>query len=379
MASTMSSELLEEWLIDAVDFYLPRGFFRQVKGTPQDLVARLLPHLEAQEEDQELTEEELDSPEFDLFFLSFDPMRTLYESMDFGAALGPGLDAYVDTVKALARISRGAFNPDQITESWDGPKGPIRISFTVEAKEKTLKVDTWGGMFDFRILLQLNLLIWDTPYRYEMAPMDDILFVTVLTAAEKTELERLRNLAFMVLDLPRNFLPLAGLTPELVFPEDPETPIFYAGTLNENLDRCVGRLRFIIRGGQVEGHHLYEGDAHQEDLAFTGALSRDGKMEGTLRGHITVAGEPRAYEGEWKGRMVRGNRVATGVWQGWFLVDQGPHGDRPDGKQIYKGQWGLLEEESLHLGDPYIARTRAWLEMVWASHNPDDYPWLLPT
>lgn len=377
----MSSELLENWLIDAVDFYQPRGFFRQVKGTFDDLIDKLLPHFEAQEDDEELTEEELLSPEFDLFFLSFDPMRTLYESMDFGAALGPGLEAYVETVKALARISRGAFAPSEISESWDTPKGPIRISFLLNGKKRSLKVDLWDGMFDFRILLQLNHLIWDTPYRFEMAPMDDILFVTVLTATEKTELERLRNLAFMVLDLQRNFLPLAELTPPLPLPEDPELPLFYAGTLNENLDRCVGRLRWILRGGEVEGEHRYEGDAHQENFTFRGSLDpQTGRLQGQLQGYITLDGYPEPYEGEWSGQMAPGNRVITGTYQGWFVKDKPDGGERPSQtQQVTKGQWGVLEEDSLHLGDPFISRVRAWLELVWSSRNIEDYPWLLPT
>lgn len=374
----MASEALEEWLVDAVEFYYARGFFRHVKGDVDDLIDKLLPHMEAQEEQGDLTPAELDSPELDFFLLSFDPMRTLYESMDFGAALGPGLNAYVETVKALARISRGAFSPSAITESWDTPKGPIRIHFTLLGQPRTLKVDLWGGMFDFRILLQLNLLLWDTPYRFEMAPMDDILFVTVLTASEKTELERLRNLAFMVLDLPRNFLPLAGLTPPLALPDDPELPVFFVGTLNENLDRCVGRLRFILRGNQWEGHHLYCGDAHQENFALLGTLDRaTGKIQGTLQGEITVAGEARPYEGEWSGQLASGHRVATGTYRGWFVEDRA--GVETQGGKVTHGQWGVLEEDSLHLGDPYIARARAWLEMVWASRNTEDYPWLYPT
>ncbi len=369
----VTTDVIEDWLCEAVEFYLPLGFFQQVKGTPEDLVEKLLPHIEAQEEDQELTEDDLESPEFDLFFLSFDPMRTLYESMNFGAGLGPGLDAYVNTIKALARISRGSFAPTEITESWDSPKGPIRLRFRVGGQKRELKVDTWDGMFDFRVLLQLNQLIWDTPYRFEMAPMDDILFVTVLTAREKTKLERLRNLAFMVLDLPRNFLPLANLSPALTWPEDPEEATFYCGTLNENLDRCVGRLRFILRGDQVEGYHRYDGDAYQEDFTFTGTVDRtSGELEGTIKGTISVGEEVRPYQGSWKGKVAPGNRVLTGTWQGRYVHQE-------DGEREYTGQWGLLEEDSLRAGDPYIARTREWLELVWESRNTEDYPWLLPT
>lgn len=374
----MATDIVEDWLFDAIEFYRPRGFFHALKDTDDELVDRLLPYIEEQQTDAELTLQELESPEFDLFLLSFDPMRTLYESLDFGSSLGPGLGAYVEVLKALARISRGSFLPTDLHEHWDGPDGPIFLRFQWAGKEHQLKVDTWGGVFDFRLLLQLNSLIWDTPYRYEMAPMDDILFVTVLTAQEKTDLERLRGLSFMVLDLPRSFLPLGALSPPLLLSEDPEIAAFYCGTLNENLDRCVGRLRFVLRGTTIEGHHRFEGDAHQEDLDFEGELDHvTGLMKGMLQGVITVGGEPRPYEGEWEARLAPGHRVITGTWRGWFVLDAGLEGVKQE-RVVYRGQLGLLEEDSLTFGDPYVGRAHAWLELVWACHNPDDYPWLYP-
>lgn len=376
----MSIEHLEDWLLEAIEFYRPREFFRQVPGDSEDLLERLLPHFEEQEEEQELTEDELLRPEMDLFFLSFDPLRTLYESMDFGAALGPGLEAYVHTLQALARISRGAFAPTRIRESWDSPQGPIRLDFEQAGKAHQFRVDLWDGMFDFRLLLQLNLLLWSTPYRYEMAPMDEILFVTVLTAQEKVELERHRGLSFMVLDLPRQLLPLAPLSPPLEPAMPSESPVFYVGTLNENLDRCVGRLRFIqTEGTEWEGFHRYDGETHQEELTLKGSLDpSSGRLQGQIQGQITVAGEPRPYEGEWSGQLAPGGRVATGVWKGWFLVDAALSASPTPDTKVYQGQWGVLEEESLRLGEPHLVRTRQWLEMVWASRSTEDYPWLLP-
>lgn len=220
-------ERLEHWLTKAVAFYQPRGFFRQYPGDIDDVVDKLFPFLEAQNEHDEFSALDLESPEFDLFFLSLDNQRTLYDSMDFGSALVPGGKAYVATVEALARISRGVFAPSNVSERWETTDGPIVISFQLEGKERSLKVDTWDGMFDFRILLQINLLLKNTPHRFEMAPLDDILFITVLTAEEKMDLERHRNLAFMVLDLSRKFFPMHTLTAPLQLPTDPEAPTFY--------------------------------------------------------------------------------------------------------------------------------------------------------
>ena len=211
--------------------------------------------------------------------------------MDFGDFLAPGNDAYVSSLEALANITRGIFKPENIKETWDGPDGPIRITFDFEGQNRELKVETWDGAFDFKILLQLNGLLAKTEYRFEMAPMDNILFVTVLKAEEKSALERERDLSFMVLNLPRMFHPLHRLTGPIPFPEDPDEPIFYVGTLNEDLDRCVGRLRFILRGEKIEGHHQYLGETHREDFTFEGTLDKttsraQGKLHGLSLIHI---------------------------------------------------------------------------------------------
>lgn len=373
--------VIERWLREAITFYRPRGFFCQLQGDTNVVVSKLMPYLTTQYSGDAITMEDLESPEFDLFLLSCDPFRSLYDGMEFGDFLAPGNDAYVATVNALAKVSRGTFIPKDVKEEWETEEGPIKISFEFEGRPRTLKVDLWDGMFDFRLLLQLNQLLWKTEFRFEMAPMDDILFVTVLKAEEKTDMERERGVSFMVLDLPRSFHPVHRFAPPLELPEDPEEPTFYIGTLNENLDRCIGRLRFILRGTEAEGHHLFQGEAHQEDFNFVGTLDKETKkFTGTLSGHITVGNEMRAYEGKWRGTLAKGNRVATGSWQGWFAKDRPLGEERPeDPSLVYKGQWGLLEEDFSQTDDPYIERVRAWLENVWQSKNIDDYPWLLPS
>ncbi len=371
---------LKEWLTEAVVFYRARGFFSTIQGDTSEVVEKLLPYLTAQNQVEELDLEELQTPEFDLFLLSCDPLRALYDSIEFGDALQEGNDAYVATLNALAKISRGAFLPKDVEELWDSPEGPIQLGFEFQERECALTADLWDGVFDFRILLQLNQLLRETAYRFEMAPLDDILFVTVLRAEEKTDLERERDLSFMVLDLPRTFHPIHRFTPPLALPEDPDTPTFYAGTLNEHLDRCVGRLRWILRGEEVEGHHSYRGLAHQEDFTFRGGYDRsENRLEGDIEGAITVDGESRAYEGVWRASFSPGDRILTGTWVGWFVSDRAESGERPtDSKLLYRGELGLIEEELLGCSELYVRRVRRWLEAVWECQSADDYPWLLP-
>lgn len=370
--------VIEEWLEDALDFYQPLGFFSHLKGE-QRAVIRALNKSLVEISTEPITEDDLMTPEFDLFFLSLDPTRSLYSVMDFGDYLAEGNEAYVSSLEALAAISRGVFKPENITESWDTPDGPIRLHFDYADKPREIKVETWGGAFDFKILLQLNHLLAGTEYRFEMAPLDEILFVTFLKAEEKSSLERDRDLAFMVLSLPRIFEPLVKLAPPLRFPDDPDEPVFYVGTLNEHMDRCVGRLRFILRDSTLEGHHQYLGESHREDFTFSGTLNKETlKVSGKLVGHITVGMEMIAYEGVWTGHWCKGNRVATGSWEGWFVRDREEGQSKPsDDSKIYRGQWGLLEEDFSRAQHHYIKRIRAWLETVWESRTTTDYPWML--
>jgi hypothetical protein len=372
------SYTIESWLKEALEYYRPLGFFAHYRGEDRAIVQALHKSLLETSSDT-ITTEDLETPEFDLFFLSLDPFRSLYAVMDFGDFLAPGNEAYVSSLDALANISRGVFKPENVNESWDTPEGPIRLHFDFEGQRRELKMETWGGAFDFRILLQLNSLLAKTEYRFEMAPMDDILYVTVLKAEEKSSLERDRDLAFMVLNLPRTFHPLHRLARPLEFPEDPDAAVFYIGTLNENLDRCVGRLRFILRGEKIEGHHQYLGESHREDFTFGGRLDKStSRASGRLTGHITVGHEMIAYEGNWNGEWCQGNRVATGRWEGWFVRDRPEDKNKPqDASKIYRGQWGLLEEDFSRSQHHYIQRIRAWLETVWQSRSSADYPWLM--
>lgn len=369
---------LDSWIQEALRFYRPLGFFAHFQGEPA-AIARALQKSLLESSSEPITDEDLETPEFDLFFLSLDPLRTLYSVMDFGDYLAPGNDAYVSSLEALAKISRGALSPQNIRESWDTPEGPIRLHFDLDGVARELKMETWGGAFDFRILLQLNSLLEKTEYRFEMAPMDDILFVTVLKAEEKSSLECDRDLAFMVLHLPRTFHPLHRLARPLELPEDNESPVFYVGTLNENLDRCVGRLRFVLRGETLEGHHQYLGRSHREDLVFEGTLDRKtAKAQGRMHGEITIGDDIIPYEGEWSGDWCTGNRVATGRWEGWFRRDRPSDKTKPEDKsKLYLGQWAVLEEDFSRSNHHYIQRVRRWLQSVWASRSAEDYPWLL--
>lgn len=347
-----------------------------MSGTDSEVADRLTPLFVP--DGAETEDVDLAVPEFDLTLLSCDPRRALYDLLFFGDALQPKNKVYIGVVQHLAKVSRGAFKPQNIEEVWHSQEGPIELSFDLAERRHTIKVNVWGQIFDFRILLQLNRLMWDTPYRFEMVPLDDMLFVTVLKPEEKSDMERLRGLSFMVLDLPRTFHPVHRFT-------DPHPPISesshlqFVGTINEVMDRCVGRLDLDVRGLEIHGRHRYEGEDHQEVLDFIGRyIPETGAVDGYIEGNIIVQGDHRPYCGRWNGTLAPGNRIASGNWRGWFAEDSHEGGPPKEKHLLYVGQWTALEETLTHSSKPYIRRLRAWLEEVWEARSADEYPWLLP-
>lgn len=353
---------MRAWLLEALQFYMPMGFFRQAPD-PVALAEELIEPL--------FGDSPFDpyDPVQDLYLLSFDRSRALCDQICFGEALAPGNDAYVGVLEALAKISRGHFTPKDIREEWLGRDGPIKLTFNFRGQDRTVQVGMWEGFFDFRILLQLNHMLRESLYRFEMVPLDDMLFVCVLKADEKLNMERLRGLTFMVLDLSRMFRPLSQLMREMALPEEDET-VTYFGTLNEMSDRCVGRLMLELIGEDVEGGLVYDGEAHQEDLGFIGRLDpATGFFKGTIEGQIRAAGKARPYCGQWEGHLVPGNRVITGTWKGWFKDEQ---------EIVYEGQLAAIEKGMLSSRDPHLERVAEWLKQVWTCRNAVDYPWILP-
>lgn len=366
----MAVSSLARWLRDALDFYRARDFFAASQESNEQMANKLAEALA-----ESMGEGGAPRPEDDVILLAMDPSRALYDQLSFGDALAPGRNVYVNVLDYLGRISRGAFLPGNLKEHWETRHGPIKVTFTLNEKERSVTAGHWEGFFDFRILLQLNALMWDTPFRFEMVPLDDMLFVTVLKAEEKCDIERLRGLCFMVLDLPRLFYPLYRLVPERTLPAPGEIAT-YAGTLNEILDRCVGRFVLELSGEEAEGELVYRGEDHQEELLFSGRLNAEtGRLEGKIEGRIIAGGEARPYLGRWEGLMAPGNRVVTGTWRGWFKDESLE--EPPRGKGLYRGQWAALESGVFESRDPYIQKVCGWLERVWQADSAAAYPWLL--
>ncbi len=108
-----------------------------------------------------------------------------------------GNEAYVDTLKAFARISRGVFTPTDITETWETEKGPVRVEFAYKGERHCLQPKYRDDWLDAQVLFGLDRLIADSGYHfgfYDTGGTD--LVVVTLTPEEKRKIKRERGVAF---------------------------------------------------------------------------------------------------------------------------------------------------------------------------------------
>ncbi|MGE0494403.1 MAG: hypothetical protein AB7S38_34645 [Vulcanimicrobiota bacterium] len=357
------------WLDKAVEFYQKLGFFASQE---ENLKARLTTYLT---EDKPLADFDDNNPAYDLFLLGCDPTRAMLESPKV-EALAPDKKVYIQILQQLEKISRGAFRPRQIVEAWKGPQGPVEIRYQQDGKTYTLEAHDRDNRIDPSLLLQLNLAILASGLQFELSifmhPQEGEHFlITVLNREERFEIERHRRLPFIIFSLPRLFVPLGNLGPAL---GDPEV-MTHLGTVNEFLDRSLGRLELDFEEGSITGLLRYEGLDHEEDLEWLGSY-QDDRLRGTIRGRVqTRGGESEDYVGSFEGTLHHGGKTASGTWRGWVGTD----GDNPpdDPTLINEGEWATVEETCLEQDDAHMRRFKTWSEEVWKARQPQDYCWTL--
>ena len=96
----------------------------------------------------------------------------------------------VETLQEWARISRGVFLPQNIAETWESEHGPILVNFTLNGVRCSIHVD-YGIWADPSMLTnEINPLILQTGYKFELRDLSSIVWVLVLTPDEKQRLEK---------------------------------------------------------------------------------------------------------------------------------------------------------------------------------------------
>ncbi|MCX6377570.1 MAG: hypothetical protein NTU88_16300, partial [Armatimonadetes bacterium] len=170
--------------LEAVRYLRKMGFFSEYASLPdEELVSRL------EQMYQENYEGPLDDSEglLDVDLLTFDKTRVWYQDIECDVDMGQ--DVYVWALERLAAISRGAFQPKNIKESWESEEGPIEVSFTLNGEKQVVHPGFNYDYLDSGILDDINRMIKDSGYFFFIyPPFAQSAFITVLTMKELRKL-----------------------------------------------------------------------------------------------------------------------------------------------------------------------------------------------
>jgi hypothetical protein len=181
-----------EKLVEAVHFYRGLGFFSQYSDLPDTEAAK---RLNAIYRSDALRKQDLDmSGDLDnLVLLSLDEDRVWWE--DAEANMIDGDNFYVAMTQTLGRISRGAFQPQQVDERWEGEE--ITVSFDCDGQSHEVKLDESLGWIDPALIDYVSRLMEPAGYKLEaLCTADQTIALVALSSKEKELLERDRPILF---------------------------------------------------------------------------------------------------------------------------------------------------------------------------------------
>jgi hypothetical protein len=134
----------------------------------------------------------------DLWIAAEDETRVWYRDLEAGA--GPDANEYADALKEWGHISRGAFEPKDIRETWTAIEEHLyhlKISFQWKGVPHTIEIDTPLEWINLEVLEAVNKLIRDSGIQlHTYVSFDQCAYIVSLTAAEKAALEQKRGWKF---------------------------------------------------------------------------------------------------------------------------------------------------------------------------------------
>jgi hypothetical protein len=109
---------------------------------------------------------------------------------DLEADVADGNDVYAQTIAEWGEISVGAFEPTDITETWDRAEGPVIVGFADDGTRHSLAPAYLEDWIDPGILTDINELIAGSGRRFELyKAFDQTAFLMALTDDERRALE----------------------------------------------------------------------------------------------------------------------------------------------------------------------------------------------
>lgn len=131
----------------------------------------------------------------DLMVAATDANRVWWNDLE--ADVGPDNAVYEETLDEWAAISKGAFAPTGIKETWGADTGPVSVSYMLDGAKQTLAPAYLEDWIDPGILATINEQIAASGRRFELyRGFDQTAYVLALTPKERTALEHDRGWCF---------------------------------------------------------------------------------------------------------------------------------------------------------------------------------------
>ncbi len=141
---------------------------------------------------------DLSNPWTDFEFLSHDRSRVWCEDPE--ADVGEGSTVYESILPEWAAVSMGIFQPEEIKESWDGPRGPLTVSFRLNGQLETIHPVFRNDWIDLTVLEQISALLGAQERAFEYAQTGNVAYVFTLCSGERDEIIKQRNLPLRTTD-----------------------------------------------------------------------------------------------------------------------------------------------------------------------------------
>jgi hypothetical protein len=178
-----------DWTVNSVRYFRDLGFFEEHGELSEDALAA---RIEVRHLAQWGTLFDPADPLADLQLLQYDPERIWWK--DTEADVCPGNNVYVRVLEEWARISRGYFLPQKVSEKWLS-KRSVTVEFVFEGIPRRVIPKYRDDYLDVSILGEINKLL--AVGRFELyEPFDQTAYVVFLTNEEKRRLERERQWRF---------------------------------------------------------------------------------------------------------------------------------------------------------------------------------------
>lgn len=187
------SQTSDTWLLQSVQYFRSLGFFAEHAALSDSQLAEHLTQAAMERHGVIDPANQL----ADLMLLSLDEQRVWWD--DTEADVCAENQVYVDTLTRWSKISRSAFMPENIRETWDGEHGPVHVEFEHNGKKIALHPRFQHDYIDLNILQSINKVVADTGIQFRVhAIFDQTAFIVALTQDEKRKLEKDRGWKFVL-------------------------------------------------------------------------------------------------------------------------------------------------------------------------------------